>query len=201
MPSMTACSSWIFPVTLTASLLALPSCQAEDPASRSSRTTAAPTELVVDEGCPHRDGGSCGEAAPKPTGQNKKAYGDPLGGSPRISLAKLVESPDDYHQKSVTVSGHVRRACSKKGCWMEVATSSQKDAPGCRVTFKDYGFLVPTDSAGSEATMEAVVQLTEVKPEAVRHYEAEGATFPGKRADGTAVEVRLVATGVELERS
>jgi hypothetical protein len=195
---MKAVVSW--KVALPLALLTLLACEAKDPSGDSPHATTSPAELVVDEGCPHRDGSSCGEATAKPAGQNKQAYGDPLGESPRISLTELLQAPDDFHQKSVTVSGHVRRACSKKGCWMEVATSDQRDAPGCRVTFKDYGFLVPTDSAGSQATMEAVVQLTEVNPDAVRHYEQEGATFPTKRADGTAVEERLVATGVEHER-
>jgi hypothetical protein len=68
------------------------------------------------------------------------------------------------------------------------------------VTFQDYAFFVPTDAAGSRAKLEGVVQVTEVKAEAVDHYESEGATFTNKDADGSAKEVRLVASGVELER-
>ena len=41
----------------------------------------------------------------------------------------------------------VRRACEKKGCWMELA-GAEGIGPGMRVTFKDYGFFVPKDSRG-----------------------------------------------------
>jgi hypothetical protein len=83
---------------------------------------------------------------------------------------------------------------------MELAVDASENAPRCRVTFENYGFFVPKDSAGSHALLEGTVQVTQVKSDAVQHYEAEGAQFPGKHADGSAREVRLVATGVELER-
>lgn len=84
---------------------------------------------------------------------------------------------------------------------MEVAEDSRPESTGFRVTFKDYGFLVPVDSKGTHARLEGVVQVTQVKKAAVDHYESEGASFPTKNTDGTAQEVRLVATGVELTSS
>lgn len=83
---------------------------------------------------------------------------------------------------------------------MELSTSKQSDAPGCRVTFKDYAFFVPTDSAGSSARVEATVEVADLEPQYVAHMEHEGARFVSKRTDGSAQEVRLVATGVELWR-
>lgn len=126
-----------------------------------------------------------------------KLYGEPLGETPLTPLNQIMASPSSYQGKMVKVTGKVRRACSAKGCWMEV---SEDDKPGCRVTFKDYGFFVPTDSAGSTATVEGNVVLKKVKASHVEHLEGEGATFKEKNPDGTANEVRLVATGVELVR-
>lgn len=170
-----------------------------------ARAQAASGKVVVDSGCPHSADGTCSHEDESPQGAQKKgpgpaSYGAPLGQSPSVSLTQVLTRPDDFNQKTVRLEGHVRRACSRKGCWMELATDKAPDSPSCRVTFKDYGFLVPTDSTGSQAKLEGVVQVTEVKKEAVEHYESEGATFPSKRADGTALEVRVVANGVELER-
>jgi len=39
-----------------------------------------------------------------------------------------------------------------------------------------------------------------VSKEMVEHWESEGATFALKNPDGTAREIHLVATGVELQR-
>lgn len=129
-----------------------------------------------------------------------KSYGDPLGQSPKVELTTLLRDPAAYAGKQVSVEGSVRRACSAKGCWMELADGNGAKAAGCRVTFKDYGFFVPTDSAGSLARLEAVVEVETVKKSHVEHMEGEGATFENKNSDGTAREVRLVASGVQLKR-
>ena len=61
-------------------------------------------------------------------------------------------------------------------------------------------FFVPTDSAGAEARLEGVVKLKKVTADHVQHMEQEGATFADKHPDGSASEVALVATGVELKK-
>jgi len=135
-------------------------------------------------------------AAPKPN-----TFGSPIQSGDKSSLATVLEQPERYAGKTVVVEGHVRRACSRKGCWMELAAAPEASAPGCRVTFKDYGFFVPTDSAGSRARIEAAVELARLEPNHVEHLEREGAKFSAKEADGSAREVRLIATGVELWRA
>src|SRR5690606_6710097 len=105
-----------------------------------------------------------------------------------------------YAGKTVLVEGQVRRACSAKGCWLEIGAKDTADGPACRVTFKDYGFFVPTDSAGAAARIQGTVEITQVKQAHVEHLEAEGATFSRKDEDGSATELRIVATGVELSR-
>jgi Domain of unknown function (DUF4920) len=129
-----------------------------------------------------------------------KTYGAPLGQSPKTALSDVLGSPEKFAGKRVTVEGAVRAACTRKGCWMELSEDSAPTAPGCRVTFQDYGFFVPTDSAGSQARVDAQVETKVIKPEMVAHLESEGAKFAEKSADGSAREVRLVATGVEMWR-
>jgi hypothetical protein len=83
---------------------------------------------------------------------------------------------------------------------MEIAADLEQASPGCRVTFQDYAFFVPTDSEGAAATVEGAVTLKKVPRSRVTHLEAEGAQFANKNADGSASEVQIVATGVELIR-
>lgn len=101
----------------------------------------------------------------------------------------------------MTVEGQVRRVCKKMGCWMELATEASDAAPGCRVFFGAHQFFVPTDSDGARAKVQGEVKLQKVQASFVEHLEQEGASFKAKNGDGTADEVRLVATGVELTRS
>ena len=123
--------------------------------------------------------------------------GEKLKGLPAVTLDKLLTSPTDFEGKDVQVEAKIRKACEKKGCWMELAPTDK--GPGVRVTFKDYGFFVPLDSAGSTAKVEGTVKVAELAPERAKHFEAEGAKV-AKGKDGKYREVQLVAVAVELRR-
>lgn len=123
--------------------------------------------------------------------------GEKLKGLTVVSLDKLLTTPGEFDGKEVQVEAKVRKACEKKGCWMELAPSDK--GPGVRVTFKDYGFFVPLDSAGSTAKVEGTVKVAELSDERAKHYEAEGAKV-AKGKDGKYREVQLVALGLELRR-
>ena len=154
-------------------------------------------------GCGHHEGKEGKDAAKASTPDARPAgwtlaRGDKLTGAPAVTLAKLLEDPAPHQGQVRTVDGVVRQACSRKGCWMELAAADGK-GPGVRVTFKDYAFFVPTDSAGLQARVEGVVGV-EVLPEAqAKHYESEGAKI-ARGPDGKAREVLLVASAVELRK-
>ena len=147
-----------------------------------------------DEGeCKHGDQAATPAAATGTT----LVRGEKLKGAQSVELSKLMASPSDFDGKTVAVEAKVRKACEKKGCWMELAGAD--NGPGVRVTFKDYGFFVPLDSAGSTAKLEGTVKVAELSPENAKHLKDEGATVPmGK--DGKAREVQFVALGVELRK-
>lgn len=129
-----------------------------------------------------------------------KAFGAPISAGPELALTDVLANPERFRDQTITVEGQVRSACTRRGCWMEVAESSDPKLPGCRVTFKDYGFFVPTDSAGAKAKVQGTLGVNTLAPDRVAHLESEGGQFPRKNADGSANELRLVATGVELTR-
>lgn len=133
--------------------------------------------------------------APAPAGAVSR-HGAALTPAESVPLATLLANPKAYADQTVTTEGKVQRACSRKGCWMEIGEG--EDA--CRVTFKDYAFFVPTDSAGAYARIQGRLDTREVEAAAVDHLESEGARFRNKKPDGSAVEVRMVASAVELRR-
>ena len=148
-----------------------------------------------------KDEGECKHeqqaAAPAAATGATLVRGEKLKGAQAVELTKLLASPSDFDGKTVAGEAKVRKACEKKGCWMELAGAD--NGPGVRVTFKDYGFFVPLDSAGSTAKVEGVVKVAMLDDARAKHYEAEGATVP-KGKDGKYREVQLVAVGVELRK-
>jgi len=157
--------------------------------------------------------GACRTATPSPTPSPAPSaasapaagaalhFGAPIDATRKAeAITAVLANPEQFQGRPLLVEGHVRRACSRRGCWMELAEASDPKLPGCRVTFKDYGFFVPTDSAGATARVDAQLELATLSPASVDHMEREGASFPNKGSDGSAREVRLIASGVELTR-
>lgn len=176
-------SSVVVSVLLLSALLA--GCESDRPAKVS--TAAATSEPA--------------SSSPKPDkAANVGHYGQPVGTGAQVSLAAVLEQPDRYTGQTLLVEGHVRRACTKMGCWMELAENAKNDAPACRVIMKGHAFFVPTDSAGSSARVEGTLDVRRIDPAQVAHMESEGAEFKRKAADGSAEELRFVANGVELWR-
>jgi hypothetical protein len=123
-------------------------------------------------------------------------FGAPLGNAPKIALADLVKDPAAWAGKTVTTEGVVSAVCQEKGCWMVLKSGDQS----VRVTFKDYGFFVPKDSAGATAVMEGVFNVKTIPEARAKHYAGE---TPGGKPDaikGDQKELSLVASGVELTR-
>ena len=143
------------------------------------------------------------EPAPSPVSpapQGKKLYGAAISKGEAAELSEVLRDPERFRGKNLVLSGHVRRACTRMGCWMELATSKDPATPACRVTFHGQGFFVPKDSAGSDARVEGRIEVVRVSAAHAAHLEEEGARVADKGEDGSAREVQLVASGVELFR-
>ena len=133
--------------------------------------------------------------APTTGAQQVVTRGDAIGDSPLVDLADALGDPAAFAGEQVILEGTVVKACQMKGCWMELAAAG---APrGIRVTFKDYGFFVPTDSAGQVARLEGTFETNAFSREDADHLIEEGVSLV-RNPDGTATELSFVASGVEL---
>ena len=113
-------------------------------------------------------------------------------------LADVLAAPDKFATSPVLVEGVIENVCEMKGCWMQLTSEAGK--PGVRVTFKDYGFFVPTDSKGMKARAEGVVEVKTLTKKQADHLEHEDGAKLTRNPDGTAREVSFVASGVELRK-
>jgi len=127
-----------------------------------------------------------------------KSYGEVLPAGTPEELGRVLGDPGAYAGLDITVEGVVRQVCQRRGCWLELATSSDEAAPGCRVTSRGHAFFVPTDSAGSSARVRGRAEVEVIPAAQIAHMESEGGRFARKEPDGSARELRIVASGVEL---
>jgi hypothetical protein len=94
-------------------------------------------------------------------------YGDVVKEKEVVTTATLVQEVEASGTFTGKVSGKIKEVCTNKGCWfaMELPNGSSM-----RVTFKDYGFFIPTNSQGFPITIEGVATLSETDVETLRHY-------------------------------
>jgi hypothetical protein len=115
--------------------------------------------------------------------------------SPAVAFADVLKEPAKFAGKRVRIEGVVERVCQSEGCWMQIAPEA--GANGIRVTFKDHSFFVPKDTKSMKFKAEGEFSVKVLDRAQVDHLIEDGAKIE-RKPDGTADEIRFVATGVEL---
>jgi hypothetical protein len=91
------------------------------------------------------------------------------GALPVAQVTKLLAKSDSAR---LTLIGNVNTACQEKGCWMTMPITDKQDL---MIKFKDYGFFIPRECPGKDATISGMAYRELVSVEELRHYaEDEG---------------------------
>ncbi len=122
-------------------------------------------------------------------------YGDVITAEDAMSTDELMAAMDGVEEMPAKVKGTVSSACQMSGCWMKLPYGEDGEM---RVAFKDYGFFVPKDLAGTTVVVQGIAKRTEVPVETLRHFaEDEGASEEEIAAiTEPSVEIEFVADGV-----
>lgn len=126
-------------------------------------------------------------------------YGDTIDTENVMTAEEMMVMVDESGMATAKLEGTIEEACQKKGCWMKVKVEGMEDP--IRVTFKDYGFFVPLNSAGNSVVMEGVAKLDTVEVDVLKHY-AEDAGKSQDEIDAiTEPEIKLAfeAVGVKIK--
>lgn len=110
------------------------------------------------------------------------------------TLAALLDSPGDYVDTAVRVEARISQVCQKKGCFM-IASTGDKSV---RISFKDYGFFVPTDTGGKTVTLTGTVIERQLSEEQAAHFREDAGGSASIQA-GKVYEI--VADAVSVPRS
>ena len=109
--------------------------------------------------------------------------------------AKAISSSTT--EGDVIIKTTVAEVCPKKGCWMNV--QGAKPGEQVRVTFKDYGFFVPTELVGKEVALQGRYVKHVESVEEQKHL-MEDAKRPKAEIDAVTKPketLRFVANGVK----
>ena len=112
------------------------------------------------------------KSLPIPLGENIGALvQDP---SP-ITMATLLDKMQKQDTVTTQLKAKVEGVCQVKGCWMNLIPTEGPTDQSVFVKFKDYGFFMPLDLAGSEVIVQGKAYKEVTSVDELRHYaEDEG---------------------------
>lgn len=84
--------------------------------------------------------------------------------------SKAFEGLKSSETLKTQVKGTIAEVCQAKGCWIKVTLEDDQQV---FVKFKDYGFFVPTDSAGKQVVLNGEAFVEEMSVEDQRHYASD----------------------------
>lgn len=127
-------------------------------------------------------------------------FGEKIDEAGVISLDNMLTkvSAGEAGTMKIKTTAEVDAVCQVKGCWMTV---KKPDGKTMRVTFKDYGFFMPTDIAGKTVIIEGEAKVDTTTVDMLRHF-AEDEGLPQEEIEKITepeVDVTFIADGVILK--
>ena len=114
---------------------------------------------------------------------------------PKLSMQDLVTDSPSYLAKPFQVEVRIAKVCQKKGCFF----IAQQDQYTLRVSFRDYGFFIPTDSSGKTVILAGELVQKVISPTQAAHFKADLKTKTDMLKAGVVYEI--VADSVKIPRS
>jgi hypothetical protein len=133
---------------------------------------------------------------PVEVGDNYEVFGAAQPDSADVlRLSELIENSDQYLGEEVAVETRIAKVCQKKGCFFV----AQDGAATARITFRDYGFFIPTDSGGKTARLYGTFSRKPLSQEQADHYAEDAGEKPAPVTQS--FEYSIVASGVKIFNS
>lgn len=112
-----------------------------------------------------------------------------------VALDSLIAKSNAYKNQTITTQGTIEQVCQKKGCFFML--KSEEGEHQARISFKDYSFFIPTNTAGSTVKLNGRFSVKTISEEDAKHYaEDAGEDFRGIK--GSQKEYSLVASSVKI---
>lgn len=99
-----------------------------------------------------------------------QSFGDSITVDGVISKEDLLakfETLKEGDTINVKFRSEIKDVCQKKGCWMNLSLNDEKNT---FVRFKDYGFFMPMNAAGSEAIVAGKAFISVESVDELKHY-------------------------------
>lgn len=112
-----------------------------------------------------------------------------------VNLKNLITDSDKFDGDTISTEGTIKQVCKKKGCFFILVNEAATEQ--ARISFKDYSFFIPTNTAGSRVKLNGTFDVKTITEEDAKHY-AEDAGEDPDAINGPQKEYSLTATSVMI---
>lgn len=128
-------------------------------------------------------------------------FGTPINTDAKIKISSLLANAQDYLAQEVTVEGMVVGVCSKRGCWVELASDARFEK--LRIKVRDGDMVFPMHAKGRQALATGSLQEIKLSLEQTKQYKASIAKRLGESIDVDTITepmsiYQLSPTGVKI---
>lgn len=125
----------------------------------------------------------------------QQQFGAPVNAGDAVEASQI--DIDGDLETITKVKGTVQEVCKVKGCWMTMDLGNDRSM---RITFRDYGFFVPSNSSGKTAVLEGELRTEIIDVPTLKHFAKDAGQAPEdiEAIDQPVTELVFVADGVLL---
>jgi hypothetical protein len=113
----------------------------------------------------------------------------------KLSLTELLENAEQNQGHQYLVNTKITKVCQKKGCFF-IAQEAQH---AIRVSFKNYGFFIPSDSSNKQVKMTGELVQIERAPAQAKHFKDDLKTDSSALSAGVVYE--FVADSIVIPKA
>lgn len=110
---------------------------------------------------------------------------------PKVTMVELLKTPSDYVGAQFQLETKIAKVCQKKGCFF----IAQQNEHTLRVSFKDYGFFIPTNSSGKTVVMNGELIQKQMSDEQAEHFNSD---LQSKTVIKPGIVYEIVATSIMI---
>lgn len=104
---------------------------------------------------------------PVATDAISETFGSPANQNlPKVTLENLLTNGDKHLGTPFTLTTRIAKVCQRKGCFF----IAQQGKHSIRISFRDYGFFIPTDSSGKTVTLTGELVKKELNESQAQHF-------------------------------
>lgn len=113
-------------------------------------------------------------------------FGESVDENKLVAISSILSSPETFVGETVTIQGTIVGVCSRRGCWVDLASDARFEK--LRLKVRDGDMVFPMSAKGRQALATGVVTSIELTLEQTQSYLASIAKRNEESFDPSSVE-------------